>query len=259
MDIQLIRHATLLVRGSAGRLLVDPMLSAAGAMDPVAGVGNDDRIPLTPLPLDATQLETMIMSLDGVIVTHLHRDHWDAAARELLPRHLPVACQPGDAEPLRESGFTNVTGVEDSAEWLGWRLTRTEGEHGRGEVGARMGAVSGFVIDAPGEPRLLVAGDTVWCAALESAIATHRPDVVVVNAGAAQFLEGGPITMDVDDVRAVLRAAPWAAVVAVHFATVNHCRLTRDALRAAVGREGDGARLVIPADGDWLTFAGGAP
>lgn len=257
MDIQLIRHATLVLRGGGRTVLVDPMLSPAGAMDPVANAGNDDRIPLTSLPLGDAALRALIATLDGVIVTHLHRDHWDAAARELLPRELPIACQPGDAEPLRASGFTRVTPVEGEAEWLGWRLARTGGEHGRGEVGRKMGEVSGFVIDAAGEPRTWIAGDTVWCPAVEAAIASHRPRVAVVNAGAAQFLEGGPITMDVDDVREVLRAAPEATVVAVHFATVNHCRLSRGALRAAIPDNAGGSRLVIPEDGATVSFGTG--
>lgn len=254
MDIQLLRHATLVLRAGGRTVLVDPMLSPAGAMDPVANAGNDDRIPLTSLPLDDAALRALLATLDGVIVTHLHRDHWDAAARELLPPEIPIACQPGDAEPLRASGFTRVTPVESAVEWLGWRLTRTGGEHGRGEVGREMGEVSGFVIDAPGEPRTWIAGDTVWCPAVAAALASHRPEVAVVNAGAAQFVQGGPITMDVDDVREVLRAAPGARVVAVHFATVNHCRLSRAALRAAVPGEAGGDRLLIPADGETTRF-----
>jgi hypothetical protein len=46
MQIQLIRHATLVVTLGDLKLLVDPMLSAAGAMDPVANAANQRRIPL---------------------------------------------------------------------------------------------------------------------------------------------------------------------------------------------------------------------
>ena len=128
MEIQLLRHATLVVLFAGRRLLVDPMLSAAGAMDPV---------------------------------THKHRDHWDARAVELLPRELPVLCQPPDATVFSVAGFADVRPVDATLEWGGLTLQRTGGRHGTGEVGARMGAVSGFVLRAAAEPTLYIAGDTV--------------------------------------------------------------------------------------------------
>ena len=80
----------------------------------------------------------------------------------------------------------------------------------------------------------------------------HRPDIVIVNAGAAQFLEGGPITMDVDDVAQVCRAVPKARVIAVHMEAINHCVLTRRALADGVQKAGVGDRVLIPADGEEL-------
>ncbi len=53
-----------------------------------------------------------------------------------------------------------------------------------------MGAVSGFVLAAAGEPTLYIAGDTIWCEEVRTALEQHQPDVVVVNAGAAQLAEG---------------------------------------------------------------------
>ena len=56
--------------------------------------------------------------------------------------------------------------------------------------------------------------------------------MIVVNASAAQFNEGGPIVMDNDDVVALAREAPDAQIVAVHFETVSHSTETRADLRA---------------------------
>lgn len=254
MEIQLLRHATLVLRAGGRSVLVDPMLSAARAMDPVADAGNDHRIPLTELPLTDSGLGALLGGVDGVLVTHLHRDHWDPAARERLARDRPIACQPADLEAIRGAGFTAVTSVEQRIEWLGWSVTRTGGTHGRGAVGERIGPLSGYLLRAPGEPSVYLAGDTVWCPAVERTLAAERPDVVVVNAGAAQFLAGGPITMDVPDVLAVLEAAPRARVVAVHFESVNHCRLSRAALRRALADAGLEARVAIPGDGEALRF-----
>ena len=86
--------------------------------------------------------------------------------------------------------------------------------------------VSGFVLDD-----VYLAGDTVWYEGVEETIERHRPRVAIVNAGGAEFAEGGLIVMGIDDVREVVARVP--TVVAVHMEALNHCFLTREALRAA--------------------------
>jgi len=62
----------------------------------------------------------------------------------------------------------------------------------------RMAPAPGFVLRADGEPTLYIAGDTIWCPEVHGTLGKYEPAIVVVNAGAAQFLEGGPITMSAD-------------------------------------------------------------
>jgi L-ascorbate metabolism protein UlaG (beta-lactamase superfamily) len=246
MELGLIRHATLRVDVAGVALLVDPMLAPAGAYDPVVSTANPRRNPLVDLPVPAPQV---VDGLDGVLVTHLHNDHFDPAAVELLDPRVALACQPDDEATLRGRGFTDVRPVEGAIDLSGVGVARTAGRHGTGDIGERMGPVSGFVLRAPGEPVLYVAGDTIWCDEVEQALAEHDPDVVVVNAGAARFLEGDPITMDADDVIETARAAR-GVVVAVHMEAMNHCALTRAALRDAVAAAG--VEVLIPADGERL-------
>lgn len=253
MQIRLIRHATLLIEIAGRRLLVDPMLSNVGAMDPVGNATNTTRIPMLPLPVPA---EAILSGVDAVLVTHLHRDHFDEAAAALLPKALPILCQPVDADRLRERGFQTVLPVADAIEHLGIEFVRTDGKHGTGLIGKQMGIVSGFVLRAPGEPVLYLAGDTVWCGAVRESLETFRPEVVIVNAGAAQFRTGSPITMDGLDIARVCATAPDAAVIATHMDTINHCLLTRDGLRADLAKRGLFDRVVIPADGEPLSFPG---
>jgi hypothetical protein len=100
-----------------------------------------------------------------------------------------------------------------------------------------------------------VAGDTIWCPEVADAIREHAPSIIVVNAGAAQFLEGGPIIMGLDDVVKVCQAAPQATVIAVHMEAVNHCMLTREGLRAGLSRSGVRSTVLIPRDGEELRLA----
>ena len=109
--------------------------------------------------------------------------------------------------------------VEGAASFAGVTLHWTPGRHGHGGLAERMGPVSGFVIE--GDETLSVAGDTVWYEPVAETLGRFEPDAVVLNAGAARFNHGEPITMVVDDAAAV-REATDAAVAAVHMEAINH-------------------------------------
>ena len=233
MNITLVRNATLILETPAGRLLVDPMLDPAGARPPIEQTANPVRNPTVELPFPA---ERVVEGLDAVLVTHRHQDHLDDTAVRLIPRDVPVLCQPEDEAALRELGL-DARPVDASVDWNGLTVYRVPAQHGFGEIAELLAPVSGFVLGD-----VYVAGDTVWYPDVEETIERFAPRVAVVNAGGASFLEGGLIVMGVDDVREVAARVP--TVVAVHLEALNHCFVTRAELAAAV----PGA--VIPRDGE---------
>lgn len=251
--MRFIRHATFVFEAGGVRVLVDPMLGRAGAAEPVANTPNQQRNPLVDLPFGDEETFTLLREIDAVLVTHTHADHWDPRAENLIPKDTPILCQPEDEEKIEAARFQQVLPIDRELKWGSLHLTRTGGRHGTGEIGRRMAPVSGFVVRAEGFPTLYVAGDTIWCPEVEVALNRYRPDVVIVNAGAAQFLEGDPMTMTAEDVIRTAGALPDARVVAVHLEAVNHCLLTRDGLRAELDREGLVGRVEIPADGETLS------
>jgi L-ascorbate metabolism protein UlaG (beta-lactamase superfamily) len=115
-----------------------------------------------------------------------------------------------------------------------------------------MGAVMGVALGAVDQPTLYVAGDTVWCDEVAAAIEAHRPEVIIVNAGAPQFGRGGPITMDATDVASTAAAAPGSTVIAVHMEAYNHCGLSRAELADACQQAGCADRVLIPTDGETI-------
>lgn len=250
MKIQIIRHATHYIEYDGKKLLVDPMLSPAGAMPPVANTPNSFTNPTVNLNVPVSHL----LQADAVLLTHTHPDHFDAVAAALLPKDIVFFCQPEDAGKLRDQGFRDVRPVESDIAWDSLSIVRTSGQHGTGEIGKRMGPVSGFVLNAPGEPVLYIAGDTIWCPEVEQALAQHKPDVVVLFGGSAQFLQGGPITMNEADVAKVAGAVPDAQVIVAHMEAWNHCLLRREDLRAYAAGLGLAERVLVPEDGESFRF-----
>lgn len=250
MKIQLIRNASLWLEYNGLHLLVDPMLGEQDAYPPIMNSDNERRNPLVPLPGALQQWQKP----DIIILTHLHNDHWDAAAVEALDKQIPVWCQPGDRQRIEQQGFTSVTEIQEQWQYKGIQLHRTSGHHGRGEIGEKMGNVSGFVLQAEHEPVLYIAGDTIWCSEVEQALHDYRPDVTIVNAGAAQFIDSEPIIMDQHDVQQVCTNAPYSKVIAVHMEAINHCLLTRKELADFAKEHGLSEQLLIPQDGEQLQY-----
>lgn len=254
MKIQLLRHATCVVEIGGRRILVDPVFSPKGTRPPIINSPRPQNNPLVDLPLGALELSELLKGIDGFFVSHTHSDHLDPLAIEMLPKDKPVFCQPSDREKLIREGFTGVREIKDLIQWAGMTIIRTGGKHGCGVIGKAMGDVSGFVLEAPGEPVLYIAGDTVWCSAVEETLRKYQPQVAVAYAGAAQFNTGKPITMDKEDVAVVCRSLPDGKVVAVHMEAYNHCLLKRDELKAFLETQGLAGQVVIPLEGQWMDF-----
>ncbi|MBT2701054.1 MBL fold metallo-hydrolase [Bacillus sp. ISL-40] len=253
MNIQLIRNATLVVQYAGKKFLIDPFLSEKGTYPPFPNsLRQDQNNPLVSLP---TSIDDIINNVDAVIVTHLHLDHYDDAAKKVLPKDIKMFVQnEEDAGIIRNDGFQNVEVLKEDTVFEGIQLIKTKGEHGRGEILKLAGLVCGVVFKHTNEKTLYVAGDTVWYESVQEVIATHNPEIIVVNGGDNQFLQGGSLVMGKEDIYEVYKTAPNANIISVHMEAVNHWTLSREALKSFINENGISSNVLVPDDGESYSF-----
>ena len=132
---------------------------AAEPATPVPNTPNPRRNPLVDL---LRARADVVAGVDAVLLTHLHQDHFDATARAAAARTAAVSPAARRRAPARGRLHRRAAGVRGRQ-----ARRRADRAHRRpartGEIGERDGAVSGFVLHAPGEPSVYIAGDTILC------------------------------------------------------------------------------------------------
>ena len=256
MKFKQLRNATLLIEYAGEKFLVDPMLADKGAFSGFEGTPNSHLAnPLVNMPVSMDE----ILDVDAVIVTHIHPDHWDEAAINLVPKDMLIFVQNGkDAADIHAQGFHNIRVLEENTLFDDITLIKTPGRHGEEKTVADwadlLGLISGVVFKHPDEKTFYIAGDTVWYEGVEENLEKYDPDVVVLNSGDAQILGYSPIIMDKKDVYEVFKAAPKATIIASHMESVNHAMLSRKELREFLSEKNMTQRVLVPEDGEAYSF-----
>jgi L-ascorbate metabolism protein UlaG (beta-lactamase superfamily) len=252
MKLQLIRNATLRLEYGGITILIDPMLGPKHSISSFAGIEDNPTIDL-PMPINE-----VLRNIDLLLISHLHQDHFDPEAQEIIGKSLPVLCQPGDQENITKYGFSIIRELISDTQWEHIKITRTGGQHGTGRWAERLNPVSGFVFENPGEPTVYWIGDSVWCEEVQQALEFFKPEVIVCHSGGAELEDSGPIIMDATQTINLCEALPSATVIATHLEALDHCVTSREALRRAAQESGiDSSRLLIPADGEVIEIQEG--
>ncbi len=261
MKIQQIRNATLKLTYGGKVFLVDPWLIGAmkfgrfvdipgkpfSTPDPVR-----EQIPMPICDLPAS-VEEILRGVDYYVVTHIHPDHVDMApdgtVGKPLDKNVPLFVQNSeDAAAFKRSGFGNVEVLGENV--LGAiKLTKTPARHGTIKP---CGEACGLIFQADGEKTLYLAGDTVWFGGVQDSLTTFRPDVVIVNACAAELVDYGRLIMNDEDIDCIAQTLPTAQIVVSHMDNVAHATITRHEMRGLLARRG--VDYLMPADGETLEF-----
>lgn len=255
MKVHQIRNATIIVEYAGKKILVDPMLSDKGALPTTyipAKKWSFKRNPLHHLPISKTEI---VKDLDFVFLSHLHFDHWDAAAKDALPKGIKIFVQDqSDKLKIENSGFTNVEILTENSAFGEIKLSRTKAQHGKGFMLRLAGFVCGLVLKHPTEKTLYIVADTVWYEGVQEALEQHKPDIVVLNGGDNQFFFGGQLIMNKKDIYEVHKAIPNATIVVSHMEGVNHNTLTRKDLKEFLSVKRITDKVNVPNDGQSYTF-----
>jgi L-ascorbate metabolism protein UlaG (beta-lactamase superfamily) len=245
MKLQLIRNATLRLEYAGSVILIDPLLGPKHSYPSYVGIEDN---PTVGLPIPTSEV---LAGVDLIILSHLHGDHFDAEAQNIIDKTMPILCQPGDKEKIETYGFNSLIELESETQRGDVNIARTGGEHGTGKWAERLNPVSGFVFQAPDEPTVYWIGDSVWCEEVKHALDKYQPDVIISHSGGAELGDSGPIIMDAAQTIALCETSPSARVIATHLEALDHCKTSRKALQLAAEESGiDRNRLLIPEDGE---------
>lgn len=249
MKLQLWRNATLLLNIDGLSILIDPMLGEKGSLGKFPMTDNDLLNPLVDLPFTREELINKLQSIDAVVITHLHPDHWDSAAMELINKETPVLCPSAISDQIIQQGFQHVIPIHNHIQWNTIDISITKGKHGTGEIGEKMGTVNGFVFKKDNQS-VYIVGDSIWYDDIAKEINQHQPQHIIVAGGAATFSVGDPIIMTSEDILKVCEYAPEAKILITHLEAVSHCKEDRTFIQKKINEKGYENQCFIPQDGE---------
>ena len=260
MKIKQIRNATMIVTYADKKFLIDPMLGEKGIYPPFPATPNQHlNNPIVDLPVSMEQ----ILDVDAVIVTHIHLDHFDPSAIELIPKDMKIFTQNDDeARQIKEAGFKDVEILTEEGILFGdIKLIKTPAKHYSDEsiieFYRQLNTAEescGVIFNHSKEKSLYIMRDTVWYYEIKNILDKYTPDVIAVNAGNAQVVDGRYLIMSKEDFFEAVKAAPNAKFLATHMEGVNHLMVSRKDLSDYAKENRFDDRLSIPADGETCEF-----
>lgn len=261
MNIKQIRSAMVRIDYAGKTFLTDPWLGEKGSMEPIADPSfrfcNPEQakiaMPMCDLPMS---VEEILKGVDAYIVTHIHPDHIDMAADGTvgapMDKNIPVFVQSeDDGEILKCSGFTSVSVLSENSFFHDIKLIKTPGLHG---TKIPCGPSCGVIFEHQKEKKLYVAGDTIWYSGVAETLKKFNPDVIILNACAAEFIDQGRLIMDDNDVNEVYIACPESNIIISHMDNVAHASITRETMRERLNSRGIWNKVLIPNDGEDYSF-----
>jgi N-acyl-phosphatidylethanolamine-hydrolysing phospholipase D len=256
---QWIGGPTYILQLGSFRILADPMLAPAGdsafilKKDPMTGRLNAPvKRLVSPAPFDTA-------GIDLLMISHLHADHMDQQARDLLQKSLPVILPPSNVEMIKSWGFMHATGLEWNSDLQFQKgeevlhIIAVRAMHAAEPLNTELGKVNGYIIEYKNGDevyRIYWTGDTIWFDDIKQfkqygSISLLLPHLGAVGAGSSLGRRG----LNAAETIRMINALHPALTIPVHHTTFSHYREPISVLQQQAARLPRGAQLLIPEEG----------
>jgi L-ascorbate metabolism protein UlaG (beta-lactamase superfamily) len=251
----------------AFRLLTDPMFGTGAQAFVMHGHPNTGEAE-APVARLAELPEMNLGGLDGVVISHLHTDHFDPSAEERLPHGTRMIAPLNQALQLVDQHFRDTEGLEwwqsldleKRGELL--RITAVPARHSHDDVqNDRLGTGNGYLFEYSCDLglcfRMYWTGDTVWFDGMRDIYTrAGQLDLLVPHLGAVGL--GGPygmMTLDSSEAVQVIELFQPRTIVPIHHHTFSHyvepVSALQDRLRGTPFQD----RLVVLQEGEQIVMA----
>ena len=264
MIFEQIRNATVILHYGNKKILVDPWFAPKESLGTFNTLNlgmfspyeekNIIPMPMAELPCS---VESVLDGIDTCFVTHIHPDHIDmmpdGTIGHPLLKSIPVIVRDSEDVPAYEkSGFSDITALSaEPMQYGNITLTRTSALHG---TKLPCGPACGVILQCENEPTVYLMGDTIWTEEVKETILKYQPDVIIINACAAEFVNFGTLITGKEDIKRVSEIAPNAVIVVSHMDTVAHMTVSREDVKAYLAEHHLPNTVLIPENGEKLSL-----
>lgn len=227
VTVTFIGTATTLISGGGVTLLTDPNFLHQG-QHAYLGYGLLSKRLKGPA-LDIDQLPP----LDGVVLSHMHGDHWDRVTQSRLDHALPIVTTADAAKRLVHRGFGQAVALETwqrhtfAKGTTSVTVTSLPGRHAPTPINRLLPPVMGSMVefsDGTARRRLYISGDTLMIDELrEIPVRFEAIDVGVLHLGGTRLPFGRhlpfglTVTMDGPQGADVVELLDLPKMIPVHF------------------------------------------
>ncbi|MBS7232620.1 MBL fold metallo-hydrolase [Flavobacterium psychroterrae] len=227
-EIQWIGGPTYILKLGSFKVLTDPMLGPKSKEAFRIKIHPTTGEPNAAIERFSDPAEFDRSNIDLLLISHMHPDHIDPAAVEILDKNLKTITTAQGVATMQRWGFTNVGALEWSdtltlqkaGESL--KITAVKSMHAQEPLNSELGKGNGYIIEySSGKSffRIYWTGDTVWFDEIASYTKYGKIDLLIPNMGAPG---NGKRGLDALQALKIITALNPKKIIPVHHTTFSH-------------------------------------